>query len=401
MPTYRYVALSREGTRVRATAEAASQPALTRSLFSEGLVVLRMREASAGSGGRSRRPLRVPQRQLLEATRSLASLLGAGMPLARALSTTRHVADTNLRAVLDEVRTQVERGASFATALESFPTCFNPMYTGMIRAGERSGDLSAAMVRLTQHLERNEALRARLLSASIYPLLLASAGGIAVTILMTLVLPRFAELLIDTGAILPRSTTMLITISESLQESWLLVLGLAAAFGVMIAAGCANDDGRRLLGRIVLRMPLIGALRTLTIAGRFARMTSVLMIGGATLYAALEDVANSLGDILSRDEMQRIRAKVREGSSLSGALSTGRLFPPLLTQLVLVGEESGALERFLDKAADVFEERADRTRQRLVAFAEPAMIIVFGGIVGFVALSMLQAVYSVNASAFR
>ena len=119
------------------------------------------------------------------------------------------------------------------------------------------------------------------------------------------------------------------------------------------------------------------------------------------MFSALEDVANSLADHGARDEVLRIRASVREGSSLSGALAAGLFFPPLLTQLVVVGEESGSLERFLVKAADLFDERADRIRQRLVAMAEPSMIIVFGGIIGFVALSMLQAVYSVNAGAFR
>jgi len=403
MPTYRYVALAHDGARVRAVAEAWSEPALAKALQAEGLIVLKVREVRSGTSDTLalRWPARVARRHLLEVTRALSSLLGAGMPLARALSTAEHVADERLRTVLAEVRTRVERGASLATALESFPGCFNSLYTGMVAAGERSGDLQSALLRLSQQLERDEALRARLLSASVYPLLLAGAGGIAVTILLTIVLPRFAELLLDSGATLPRSTALLIALSRRLQESWLILVGAAVALGGIIATARARDEGRRLLGRLVLALPLLRTLRIASLAGRFARMTGVLLAGGATLFGALDDVAKSLGDVLARDEVLRIRTSVREGKSLSGALATGVLFPPLLTQLVLVGEESGALERFLGKAADLFDERADRIRQRLVALAEPAMILMFGGIIGFVALSMLQAVYSVNAGAFR
>lgn len=403
MPTYRYLALAPDGARIRADAEAGSESALSRFLQGQGLTVVRVREVRSRTSGTLSfgRPAGVARRHLLEVTRALASLLGAGMPLSRALSTTEHVANERLRGVLAEVRSNVERGATLSAALESFPTCFNPLYTGMVRAGERSGDLQSALLRLSQQLERDESLRARLLSASIYPLLLAGAGGIAVFILLTLVLPRFAELLVDSGAILPRSTALLIALSQRLQESWLIISGCALAVVASVASARAKDEGRRILGRLVLVTPLLRTLRTAALAGRFARMTGVLLAGGATLFSALDDVANSLGDILARDEVLRIRASVREGMSLSAALATGALFPSLLTQLVLVGEESGALERFLGKAADLFDERADRIRQRMVALAEPAMILVFGGIIGFVALSMLQAVYSVNAGAFR
>jgi type II secretory pathway component PulF len=254
---------------------------------------------------------------------------------------------------------------------------------------------------LSHQLELEEGLRARLLSASLYPLLLAAAGGVAITVLLTVVLPRFAELLTDSGAQLPRSTALLIATSNQIRELWIIPAAAVGALCLFLAWARAHDAGQRLLGRALLALPLVGTLRTATLTGRFARMTGTLLSGGATLFSALEDVANSLADNLAHDEVLRIRASVREGSSLSNALASGVLFPRLLGQLVVVGEESGALERFLLKAADLFDERAERIQQRLVALTEPAMIIVFGGIIGFVALSMLQAVYSVNASSFR
>jgi type II secretory pathway component PulF len=402
MPTYTYLALSPEGSRVRAVVDAGNEMALARALHAQGLTLLRAEEKATTTTPQSWLRVRhASHARLLEITRALASLLAAGMPLARALKTAEQITHPQLRDVVASVRTRVERGAALAAALEAFPQCFNALYIGVVRAGERSGDLASALTRLSQQLERDEALRARLLSASIYPLVLATAGGIAITVLLVVVLPRFAELLVDSGAQLPASTSLLLRLSVGFREGW---ISLAAAVGATVLSAAwwrSTDAGRRLAARALLALPWLGALHTAAMSGRFARLTGVLLGGGATLYAALDDVGTAMGDPLARDEVTRIRARVREGASLSGALTDGSLFPPLLTQLVLVGEEAGAVERFLNKAADLFDERADRTRQRLVALAEPAMIIVFGGIIGFVALSMLQAVYSVNASSFR
>lgn len=401
MPSYHYVALSLDGKRVRAELEASSEQAAARAVQAQGLTLLRVSERTGASANGALRNAKASRAQLLGITRALASLLGAGMPLARALATAEQIAHPNLRPVIADVRTRVERGAALASSLEAFPYCFNALYVGMIRAGERSGDLPMALSRLGQQVEREEALRAKLLSASIYPLVLAAAGGIAVTVLLTVVLPRFAELLVDSGADLPRSTALLLSFSGWLQESWIALAGGTGACAFFIGWARAGNPGRRMLGRLLLSLPLFRTLRISALSGRFARLTGVLVGGGATLFAALDDVAEVIGDPLASDEVIRIRARVREGASLSGALSAGSLFPPLLTQLVLVGEESGALERFLAKAADLFDEQADRIRQRLVALTEPGMIVVFGGLIGFVALSMLQAVYSVNASSFR
>jgi general secretion pathway protein F len=202
-------------------------------------------------------------------------------------------------AILAEVRSRVERGASLAAALESFPACFNSMYTGMVRAGERSGDLQSALIRLSQQLEREDALRARLLSASIYPMLLAGAGGVAVTILLAIVLPRFAVLLLDSGATLPRSTALLIALSGRLQESWPILVGAAVAFGAI--NGLHQSRGSGCWAMAVLTLPLLRALRRASLTGRFA-MTGVLLAGGAT-SSAPRCVANSLGDVLARDEV--------------------------------------------------------------------------------------------------
>ena len=400
MPTYAYQAVDGTGKRTRGQAQAVSSGALTRTLEERGLFVLDVAESSASAG--ERRGIRFGRRrEVLEVTRALAALLPVGMPLAQALNAASGVASGDVKAALQEVRARVERGDTLSAALAEHPSLFSPLYVGLVRAGERSGDIDSAFGRLADQLERDEQLRGKILSASIYPMLLATAGSVAVTVLLFFVLPRFVTLLEGSGAKLPRSTATLLAFSAALHRLWpvlLLIPFLIAAF----AAWARNTDaGRRTWSTIVLGLPGIRTLRRYALAGRFARLVGVLLGGGAPLLTALDDTVESIGDPLARDDTVRIRTRVREGSSLRAAVAESTLFPPMLAQLIGVGEDAGQLRVFLMKSADIFEERTERATQRLATFLEPAMIVVFGVIVAFVALSLLQAIYGINASSFK
>lgn len=401
MPGYAYRAVDAAGKRVHGRAEAASAVALARSLEERGLLVLAVDSAGSGRGlaQLSFRPSR--RKAVLEVTRSLAALLPSGMPLARALVASAHVATPDVGEALAAVRSRVERGESLATALAEHPDFFTPLYVGVVRAGERSGDLACAFARLAAQLEREDELRGRLLSAAIYPMILATVGGLAVIVLLFFVLPRFVDLLQGAGATLPRSTAILLGASTVVRRFWPLLLLVPIAGAAAVASGAGTGQGRRLFGQALLRLPIVRGMRRDASAARFARLVGTLLGGGAPLLSALDDATESLGDPIAREEASRIRARVREGGSLHQAIEEGALFPPLLSQLVAVGEESGRLEEFLLKAADIFEGRTDRTVQRLVSLLEPAMIVVFGAVVAVVALSLLQAIYGVNAGSFR
>ena len=398
MPAFAYQAVDLTGKRLRGRAEAATSAALTRTLEDRGLLVLEIDAADTateGGFGFGRR------REVLEVTRALAALLPAGMPLAQALGAASSVASGEVRDAMLQVRARVERGDTLSAALATHPRLFSPLYIGLVRAGERSGDVDASFSRLSDQLERDEQLRGRILSAAIYPLLLATVGSIAVTVLLMFVLPRFVELLEGSGASLPGSTAFLLALSGALTRYW---PGLLLVLGGLIAAGFwarGTDEGRRMWSRLLIAIPLVRTLRRYALAARFARLTGVLLGGGAPLLTALDDAIGSIGDPVARDDVARIRTRVREGASLRQSISEGALFPPLLAQLVAVGEEAGQLREFLLKAADIFEDRTERSTQRLATLAEPAMIVVFGIIVAFVALSLLQAIYGINAGSFR
>jgi type II secretory pathway component PulF len=296
---------------------------------------------------------------------------------------------------------RISSGCTLADALARHPRSFSPLYRGVVRAGERSGDLAGAFASLATQLDGELRLRSRLLSAMIYPAMLAVAGAIAIGVLVLFVLPRFAELLAGAHAALPRSTAALLATSRWLSAVWPFMVVAVVLAAAVLTAAVRTEGGRRALAELLVRVPLAGSLRRHILAARFARLLAVLLGGGAPLLLALDDTLDSLADPLARDEVARVRARVREGRALHSAVAEGQLFPPVLARLVAVGEESGSLRDFLTRSAEMCEERAERTLQRLVTFIEPGMILAFGALIAFVALSLLQAIYGVDATTFR
>src|SRR3569833_146869 len=232
-------------------------------------------------------------------------------------------------------------------------------------------------------------------------MLLATAGSIAVTVLVFFVLPRFVTLLEGSGAKLPKSTSALLAVCAALHRAWPVLLLVAVLIAAFAAWAASSDAGRRAWARVLLTLPGVATLRRYALAGRFARLVGVLLGGGAPLLTALDDTIESIGAPVARDDVVRIRTRVREGSSLRGAIVDSSIFPAMLAQLVGVGEDAGQLQTFLMKAADIFEERTERAPQRLATLAAPAMIVVFGAFVAFVALLLLQAIYGINANSFK
>ncbi len=397
MPLFSFEAVDASGARVRGTESAASASALTTALETRGLYLL---DASEAAPGITRSFSFGHRREVLEFTRAMAALLPAGLPLARALESAAGVTTGAVRDAITDVRERVRRGDALAPSLAVFPTLFTPLYCGIVRAGERSGDVDGAFARLAAQLDREEQLRGRVLTATLYPVLLAVAGACAVGVLLLVVLPQFTTLLTEAGAALPRSTRLLVSLSALLARSWPLllagVLGAAAALFWMQA----TPEGQRVRARLLLSLPLVRTLRRQILGARMARLLGALLGGGAPLYSALGDVVASLDDPIARDETGLVRQRVREGASLRAAIAASPLFPAVLTQLVGVGEESSQLREFLFKAADILDERAERTAQRLATLAEPTLIVIFGAIVALIAFALLQAIYGINAGSF-
>ena len=397
MPGFRFRTIDADGRRARGEAQASSAAALVRDLEARHLTVLDVRQRDAAPPDAAR----VSRRAVADAVRALASLLDAGLPVARALDLTAETAPGGLAAVLRDVRARLERGESVAAAMAAHPASFSATSTGVVRAGERAGDLDGALARLAGQLERDEALRARLVSAAIYPAILTLAGGAAIVVLLLFVLPRFAALLDGTGIPLPASTAFLLGAATALRANWIALPAAAAAFVALLVWLRGTDAGRRASAQALLALPVVGGFRRDLLAAGCARSLGVLLRGGSPLPSALDDAAAAATDPLLREALARSRARVIAGSTLNAALAAEPIFDRVLVSLVATGEEAGRLADFLARAADLFEQRSERGAQRLVTLLEPTIIIIFGAVVGFVALSLLQAIYGINPAGLR
>lgn len=401
MPTFAFTTIDPAGIERRGSRGAPTSGALTAELEAEGLFVLEIVEGGSSPSAPAFGAAWRYRADVLEITRTLAALLPAGLPLARTLETAARLRPGIPADALSDVRARIERGDALAESLALYPALFPPHYTGLVRAGERSGDLGQSFARLTTQLERDAQLRSRLTSAALYPMLLALAGGGAILVLLLVVLPNFAELLQRSGARLPASTAFVLGASHIVRRFW-YVIPLVIGGSLLVFANLRRTPrGRLMIAEFLDGLPLIRTLRRESGAARFARLTGTLLEGGAPLLAALHDATVSLDDALARAAAERVSIAVRDGASLSSAIAAEPVMPAVLAQLVAVGEESGQLGSFLLKAAQLFEDRTERSLQRLVALAEPAMIVLFGVIVGVIALSLLQAIYGVNAGSFR
>jgi type II secretory pathway component PulF len=402
MPAFAYRAATQAGRTVRGVEDAESPAALERTLGSRGLYPLEVAPATAAAAdGTGRRAFRGRRADVVEAVRYLATLMDAGFPLDRALgAVSRMVARRDVAEAVTDVRDRVRGGARLDDALAAHPSIFPRFAVGMVRAGERGGYLAQALERLSVQLEREAALRARLISALIYPAVMIAVGSAAIAVLFIYVLPRFVTLLSDTGSALPKSTAILLATGQFVSQWWWALLLAPVALALVMAAVRSTPEGRAATDRLLLRLPIVGGLRQRTASARLARTLSTLLGSGLPILPALEIAAGSQSDAAVTEEVLRSREEVRAGDRLAAALRRGGIFPFLFVQMVEVGEEGGRLPEMLERAASAMEQELERGLDRMLRLVEPAMIVTFGGIVGFVALSLLQAIYGIRADGF-
>ncbi len=332
-------------------------------------------------------------------TRQVATLLRAGFTLDRAFSILGPLNDgRRLGNVIREVREEVRGGRALAAALAAHPRSFGEFYRGMVAAGERSGELAAAFERLALHLERGAELRSRLLGALLYPAIMVVAGSAAVVLLLLVVIPRFAVILGDVGGELPWTAVALIRIGELVESIWWLpAIGLPLAFAA-VAVHRRSPAGRIAQDRLLLRLPIVGPLRARLATERVARSLAGALAGGITLLTALEIASEAAGDAAIAEALEEARELVRRGESLSAALGKRRLVPELALQMIAAGEESGRLAPLLEHVAEAYRTETEGHLRSLVAVVEPAIIVVFGALVAFVALALLQTIYGIGST---
>jgi general secretion pathway protein F len=334
-------------------------------------------------------------------TQELATLLSSGLPLDRALSVLNGLTTKEeLKKAVGQVLRAVQQGKSLAEALGDFPKIFPPLYVNMVKAGELGGFLEAALQRLAEYMERAQQVQDEIKSALTYPVLLTLTGGASIVILLTYVLPKFTVIFGDLGQALPTSTRLLMGISEGLRSYWWLLILLALGVWLGMRQYIATPQGRFAWDRWRLRVWVLGQLLTKREVGRFARTLGTLLKSGVPLLQALEVVQEVVGNAVMSRALKDVRVGVREGQGIAGPLGRSGTFPTLALQMVSVGEETGRLDEMLMKVAEYYERDTYNQVKRLTSLLEPMLILVMGLAVGFVVVSMLSAVFSINDVAF-
>lgn len=406
MPRYRYEAVDAAGEVVRDELDAATLDAAIARLRDQGLLPLTVNEAKSGflRGGFGQ-PLFSKRRALSRKTialltQQLASLLHAGMPLDRALTILIGVTeDEQAKPVLERVQEKVRGGSSLADALE-VQGVFSRFYLNMVRAGEAGGALDIVLKRLTEFLERSQALRETVTSALIYPIILLSVSALSVIILLTFVVPQFQRLFADAGKALPLATQIVIAVGDGFRYYWWVGAILFVLLSAIARQQLSQPESRARWDDWFLRLPLFGDLIAKVETARLSRTLGTLLGNGVSMLNALTIVRETLSNQVLAGALGEVAEHVKTGRGLADPLLEAGRFPKLAIQMIRVGEETGQLQEMLLQVADAYDGEVQTAVKRMLTLLEPALILGLGVIIAGIIMSILVAILSLNDLAF-
>jgi general secretion pathway protein F len=380
--------------------EGKDEAAVVQSLHQLGYIPIRVAPAHAAEEGGhflSFLPQRVGILHLLLFTQEFSTLISAGLPIDRSLKILATLTENRkLKEVVRDVLSRIEGGNSLAEALGNHPRIFSKLYINMIKAGESGGFLEVILSRLARYLQSSKEIRDYLVSVMIYPLILTLVSGMSIVILITFVIPRFAKIFSDMGQTIPMPTQIMLGISEGVRNYWWL--GIGGIVMIYIAFKIYNQDEERKFywDRFKLRWVAAGDIIKKIEVARFARTLGTLLQSGVPILPALSLVKEISQNLAVSRSIGYIHERLREGKGISKALEESQVFPPLAIHMIGVGEETGRLDEMLNKLADNYEENVQTTVKRFVSLLEPLIILFMGAIVGFIVISMLLAIFSIN-----
>jgi type IV pilus assembly protein PilC len=398
MASFAYTGRTRGGEMVSGERVADSLEAATAALRRDQIMVTKISPArgKADAAGKKLAPgKRVRAKNLAVFTRQFSVMIDAGLPLVQCLDILGgQEEDKNFAKVILDTRSDVESGSSLADAMKKHPKTFDPLFTNMIAAGEAGGILDTILKRLAVYIEKNVKLVGQVKSAMIYPIAVIVIAAVIVTIILWKVIPTFAGLFAGLGAELPLPTRVVIWLSNATVRFMpFIVVGLAAMV-FAIRQYYSTNNGRHTIDALLLRLPVLGLILRKIAVARFCRTLSTLISSGVPILDGLEITAKTSGNAIVEDAIMATRKSIERGETVSGPLKETKVFPPMLTQMIGVGEATGALDTMLAKIADFYEEEVDTAVAGLLTLLEPVMIAVLGGIVGGIVIAMYLPIFS-------
>lgn len=402
MPLFEYAGLNASGKKVSGMIEASGKRAVLQKLRTQGIFPTVLREESdAATRGKARFNLtigrKVPTVELAGATRQLATLLGAGLPLDEALTTVgSQLENQALSRSFSRVHEEVVQGESLHNALGKQGRIYPALYVNMVQVGENSGTLDQVLQRLADFLEDQAKLKSRIQAAVAYPILMALIGTGVLCFLVAFVVPKVTNMLKDLGQALPLPTLILIKTSGFLTAYWWLILIFLGLAVVAVVRYIRTDQGRMTVDRLALSLPLFGKLNLLIATSRFTRTLATLLHSGVPLLSALDITKNLMQNRLLRNALEDTAVCVREGEDLAAPLKRSGVFPPMVAQMAAVGERSGELENMLFRVADAYEHQVEMSMSGMLSLLEPLMILLMGTVVGFIVMAILLPIFQAS-----
>lgn len=397
MPTYAYVVKDKSGKTHSGTLETESRNSLIEQLWKQEFVVLSIEERQAHRAVMKFGQAKVKTVQLVIFSRQLATMVASGIPIVGSLDVlANQMEDKVFSRVLARIRDDVEAGSSLSEALHKHPRVFSDFFVNMARAGESSGKLDEILDRLAGYLEKADALARKVRSSLFYPALVSALAFLITAFLVIVVVPKFKEIFTALGGELPMPTQILLKTSDFLRAYFVAELIVAAALFALFQTFVSTKVGRLWFDRTKLKLPIVGKLLQKVAIARFARTLATLTRSGVPILTALEIVAKTAGNRVIELAVIAARSSIREGENIADPLAANKIFPPMVTRMIAVGEKTGELERMLSKIADFYENEVDAVVSGLTSIIEPLIIAVLGVVIGGIVIALFLPVFKIS-----
>jgi type IV pilus assembly protein PilC len=395
MATFTYTARAFNGDLRTATIDASSRDDVISQLRKQRLSVVKIDQDATKKIGKGS----IKTRDVVIFTRQFSTMINSGLPLVQALTILAEQTDNKaLAEVTKKVVFDVESGNTVADALSKHPRAFTNLYVNMVAAGEAGGILDTILLRLATFLEKNDALVRKVKGAMIYPTVIMSVAAIAVVVLLIFVIPVFAGMFASAGQALPLPTRIVIAASGFLKHYWWVMGAIIIVGGYALKKYYATQDGKLVIDRMMLRMPVLGDVLRKSAVSRFTRTLGTLISSGVSILEGLEITAKTAGNRVIQDAIMQSRSSIAGGDTIAQPLQKSKVFPPMVISMIAVGEQTGGLDEMLSKIADFYDEEVDAAVSNLLSLLEPIMIVFLGVVVGGMVVAMYLPIFDmVNA----
>jgi type IV pilus assembly protein PilC len=392
MPVFVYQGRSAGGTQ-RGEIEAADRTTAVGELRQRAILVTRIAEKAGGKAG-TKRGGKVKDKQMAVFTRQFSTMIDAGLPLVQCLNILAEQSESgNLRRVTSNVARTVESGATLADALRKHPRTFDDLYTNMVEVGESGGILDVVLQRLALYIEKAASLKRKVKSALVYPASIVTVAVLVITFMLTFVIPTFAKMFKDLGGELPTPTRVVIGLSEFVRSYFGLIMSGISGGMFALRAYYRTETGKSTIDALLLKLPIFGALIRKVAVARFTRTLGTMVQSGVPLLEALRITATTAGNKVIEKAVLQCRIAVTEGKTLAEPLKISGVFPPMVTQMISVGEQTGALDAMLAKIADFYDDEVNTAISTLTALLEPLMIVFLGVVIGGLVIAMYLPIF--------